>query len=48
VIEGYMWAVGVDNVRGILYWADFGKISQATLNGSRSKVVAKSGEWNVM
>ena len=43
----YIWGMGVDDVRGVVYWDASGKIKQTTLNGSSTKTVIKAGKWNV-
>ena len=46
--EGAIRAVEVDDVHGLVYWYDSGKIKQATLNGSNTKtVVSGTGKLNV-
>ena len=47
VFEGYIWAVGVDDVHGFVYWGDYGQIKRTTLDGSHKKVIVKGGKSNV-
>ena len=47
VFEGYIWALGVDDVHGFIYWGENGQIKRTTVDGSNIKVIVKGGQSNV-
>ena len=48
MFKDYVYAVGVDNKRGILYWAIYKQIEQISLyGGGNRKVILEGGKLNV-
>ena len=47
MLEGNIWGIGVDDVRGLIYWNDNGHIKQTALDGSNTKIIIDAGKSNV-